>query len=122
MSAQYGSADLEEVVRCERLLLDPAARATADVVLSLLHPDFVEHGASGRVWDRHALMAALSEDPAVSGEGTDFVPVLVAEDVVLLTYRIAGPAGSLRSSVWVREAGAGWRLRFHQGTPSQASE
>ena len=40
----------------------------------------------------------------------------LAEDVVLLTYRVTGEPGSLRSSLWVRDSEAGWRLRFHQGT------
>lgn len=108
--------DLAEVVRRERELLDPARRAAPDRVRALLHPDFVEHGASGRVLDRAAVIAALSADPQVAGEGTDFTPVPLAPDVVLLTYRIAGPAGSLRSSVWTRDSAGGWRLRFHQGT------
>lgn len=108
--------DLAEVTRLEQLLLDPALRADPAQVEALLHPDFLEHGASGRVWTRDAMVAALSDDPAVAGAGADFVAVKLAPDVVLLTYRVLGPAGSLRSSVWVREADAGWRVRFHQGT------
>jgi len=110
--------DLAEVVRREQLLLDPGVRAAADRVQELLHPDFVEHGASGRVWNRAAVTAAPGADPEVSGEATGFSPVALAQDVVLLTYRIEGPAGSLRSSVWVHDPAAGWRLRFHQGTRS----
>ena len=66
--------DLAEVVRRERQLLDPAVRARADQVETLLHPDFVEYGASGRVWDRAAIIAALVADPQVSGGWIDFVP------------------------------------------------
>jgi ribonuclease HI len=114
-------ADLAEVVRRERLLLDPAVRRAPDRVHELLHAEFVEHGASGRVWDRAAVAEALAASAEVSGEATDFVPVALSRDVVLLTYRILGPSGSLRSSVWVRDAGQ-WRLRFHQGTRSVADE
>jgi hypothetical protein len=38
---------------------------------------------------------------------------------VLVTYRAEPPeadGASLRSTVWVRDAGT-WRARFHQGTP-----
>jgi hypothetical protein len=108
--------DLAEVTRLEQLLLDPALRADPAQVAALLHPEFVEHGASGRVWNRDAMVGALSSDPAVAGAGADFVAVKLAPDVVLLTYRVLGPTGSLRSSVWVRDDGAGWRVRFHQGT------
>ena len=111
--------DVAEVVRSERLLLDPTVRAVPGRVRELLHRDFVEHGASGVVWDREAVTAALADAPDVVGEAVDFAPVPLAQDVVLLTYRITGAAGSLRSSVWVREP-VGWRLRFHQGTRSAA--
>ncbi len=43
-------------------------------------------------------------------------PVVRADDVVLLTFRIVGEVDRLRSSVWVRDSHLGWRLRFHQGT------
>jgi hypothetical protein len=103
--------DLAEVVQRERLLLDPALRASSKRVRELLHPQFIEFGASGRVWDRTRIIAAMGADSAVSGEGIDFAPVALADDVVLLTHRITGPAGSLQSSVWVRTP-SGWLLRF----------
>lgn len=110
-------ADLDEVVDLERELLDLDVRARGDRVAALLHPDLLEHGASGRVWDRDGVVEALPSDPAVTGEAGDFSPVRLAEDVVLLTYRITGPRETTRGSVWVRDEVAGWRLRFHQGTP-----
>jgi hypothetical protein len=110
--------DLDEVVRRELLLLDPTRRAAPDDVSALLHPDFREHGASGRVWDRGAIVAALATDPAVTGDAVDLAPIALAPDVILLTYRITSPTsdGSIRSSVWVRDVDGEWLLRFHQGT------
>jgi hypothetical protein len=110
--------DAATVVALERRLLRPAARADADRTRALLHPEFVEFGRSGRVWDREAIVAAMASDPGVSGEAVDFRPEHLAADVVLLTYRITGPDGSLRSSIWVRGADGDWTLRFHQGTRS----
>lgn len=49
---------------------------------------------------------------------TDLSAARLGEHAILLTYGIAGPDGSLRSSVWVREPGSGWVVRFHQGTGS----
>ena len=66
------SDDLADVVRHEQELLDPAVRARPDLVEALLHPDFVEYGASGHVWDRAAIVEELAERPQVSGRATDF--------------------------------------------------
>jgi ribonuclease HI len=106
-----------EVGALERRLLDPSVRADVVAVDALLHPDFVEFGASGRVWDRPATLAALAaESDTTVIEVFDLVGEQVAEHVVLLTFRTRR-AGRLavRSSVWVRD-GDRWRVRFHQGT------
>lgn len=108
--------DLAEVVRRERRLLDPAVRCRPEEVEGLLHPEFVEIGSSGKIWDRPAIIAALSADPAVPGEPVDVEPRRLCDDVVLVTYQVTGAPSTLRSSVWVRGPVAGWRLRFHQGT------
>ena len=113
---QYGDPDLDEVVRLERQLLDPSVRADRDRVAALLHPEWMEYGASGRIWTRDSVIDALAADPAVSGTATDFSPVRLADDVVLLTFRIVGEVDRLRSSVWVRDSHSGWLQRFHQGT------
>jgi hypothetical protein len=113
-----GDEDRAEVVRRELLLLDPAVRADRHRVLALLHPDFVEFGASGRVWDAGAIADALAADfEPLRGRATDLFPVSLSVDTVLLTYRIADQERpSLRSSVWLRNADGEWLLRFHQGT------
>lgn len=122
--------DLRDVIHREHRLLDPSVRARADDVDTLLHPDALEHGASGRVWDRDSIIAALLANPASPaddvpdgpGEPVDVSAERLTDDVVLITYRIAGPPGSLRSSIWVRTPEIGWRLRFHQGTPLPAEQ
>jgi ribonuclease HI len=109
-------AETAAVIELERLLLRPDIRADRHRVKALLHQDFQEFGASGRVWDRETIVDALVADPEVPGAAEAFAPVRLAEDVVLLTYRVRGESGSLRSSLWVRDSTAGWQLRFHQGT------
>ena len=112
------SGDIAAVMTREKQLLDPRARAQPDVVADLLHRDFREHGASGGVWDHASTVRMLAADPGVTGEAHDFAAEQLAEDVVLLTYRLDGPRPSLRSSVWCRQPDGAWRLRFHQGTPT----
>jgi ribonuclease HI len=76
-----------------------------------------EIGASGRLWDRDAIVAALADDPGEPTRVSEVTARFVADHVVLVTYT-AEQAGvrSLRSSVWVG-GGDGWRVLFHQGTP-----
>ncbi len=101
----------------ERRLLEPAVRRSEEAVLSLLHEDFREFGASGRIWDRQSMATALSADPGVAVNAHDMHGARLGDNVVLVTY-VAETAGrvSLRSSVW-RRGDDGWRLFFHQGTP-----
>jgi hypothetical protein len=110
------ASDVSTVVELERRLLRPEIRSDRHRVEALLHRDFLEFGASGRVWDRETIVEALEADPTGPGAAEEFTSVRLAEHVVLLTYRVSGRAGSLRSSLWVRDGAAGWQLRFHQGT------
>lgn len=123
MDDNDGTEDRAEVVRREFLLLDPVVRADLGRVRALLHPDFVEFGASGRIWTAATLVEALAANSVPLGQGAavDLIPVSLSVDTVLLTYRIDEQARpSLRSSVWLRSAEGEWLLRFHQGTPAPA--
>jgi ribonuclease HI len=115
-----GDDDRTEVVRRELLLLEPGVRADRRRVRGLLHVEFVEFGASGRVWNAEAMVEALASDSAPVRLGvTDLNPISLSADAVLLTYRIEdSERPSLRSSVWLRNDDGDWLLRFHQGTPA----
>ncbi|MDH4059537.1 MAG: nuclear transport factor 2 family protein [Aquincola sp.] len=116
----------------EAALHRPAVRADRARMNALLHADFVEFGRSGQVWTRQATLdefggtQATADGPTIHAQ--DFALHRVADDVVLLTYRSAHVDAdgrrhrwSLRSSVWQRVPD-GWRLRFHQGTPTEAPQ
>jgi ribonuclease HI len=112
-----GDEDVAAVLRRELSLLTAEYRADPARVRSLLHPDFREFGASGRVWDRTTVAGALAPESPITARAEEVVPVRLADDVVLVTYRaVASGVSSLRSSVWVRSAQGAWLLRFHQGT------
>ena len=110
----------------EDALLDPAVRASGALLDDLLAPDVVEFGASGRRYDREALVRLLAAHPRTDGVVIeDFVLRRLAPDVALVTYRsrhgdepggTGGPRAN-RSSIWRRDE-TGWRLVFHQGTPA----
>ena len=94
---------------------------------SLLHPDFVELARSGRRYSRNDVLEEFEGGRAMEPvHAQDFDLAALAPGIALLTYRSAhiGPTGdlfrhSLRSSLWIETPG-GWRIRFHQGTPTEA--
>lgn len=102
----------DEVLRLELRLLDPAVRADRAQVERLLHPEFREIGASGRLWGRDEIIAALEADPGSGATASEVDVRLVAEGVALLTY---ATGDARRSSLWVLGED-GWRVLFHQGT------
>jgi hypothetical protein len=108
--------DLAEVVRRELLLLEPEVRNDPARVLALVHPDFREHGASGRVWDA-ATVPGATAGTTERIRATGVRARRLGPDAVLVTYTSdAAGRRALRSSVWVREQGREWLLLFHQGT------
>jgi len=112
--------DHADVRALELRLLDPGVRRDRAAVERLLHPDFDALAASGRVWDRPSIVAALAAEPGGRVDVSELAASTLGADVVLVTYRAVQPGGpaSLRASVWVR-ADQGWRVRYHQGTPAE---
>jgi ribonuclease HI len=119
---EAGSA-VEQVRSLELQLLDPAMRRDRAAVERLLHPDFVEIGASGRVWDGHSVLDSLGADTRSAPVVSELQAKWLSPDAILVIYRAQRPTGtaSVRASVWLRDA-HGWRVRFHQGTPVTSSE
>jgi hypothetical protein len=116
-------ADAAEILRLESLLLKPEVRRDRRQVEDLLAEDFVEFGASGRIWSRDAILTELEIESYAPPVLEDFECRMLSPDVVLVTYRTVRTNIQnaerdevvLRSSIW-RHAERGWRLSFHQGT------
>jgi hypothetical protein len=108
--------------RLELLLLEPSVRADRDALERLLHPDFAEHGASGRAWTRGEIIEALLAEPGEPAPGVEQLRAeTVAPGVVLVTYTsVRDDRRARRSALWLATP-EGWRLRFHQGTPVPAA-
>ena len=113
----------EEFRMLEESLLRPDVRRSAEELDALIADDFVEFGASGRVFSKQDVLEAAAADelPDVRLPLSSCAVKMLSEWVALLTYRsvTSGPKGAIasaiRSSVWVHD-GRRWRLRFHQGT------
>ena len=105
----------------------PAARSNPGRLDGLLHDAFVEIGRSGQSYSKADILKGLDSERF---DGTvwsqDFSIAVLAEGVALLTYKTArlerggdGSRYTLRASLWQRTV-SGWRMRFHQGTPTDA--
>lgn len=121
-SRPVAKAVAAELLRAEMLLLDPAVRRDQERVSALLADDFLEFGASGRVWTRSQILELLATERYEPPVMEDFACHGIAPDVVLVTYRAVRARGqssqrdvTLRSSLWTKRAGK-WKARFHQGT------
>ncbi|MEV0111358.1 DUF4440 domain-containing protein [Nocardia sp. NPDC050799] len=122
MNEQPSNADaVNAAVAGELRLLDPEVRSSAELMSELLDPDFREIGASGRWWIRSDIIAALVDESRPSDRRiavSDMQATLLAADIVQLTYTSENCGQRAhRSSVW-RRSELGWRLYFHQGTPT----
>ena len=115
-----GNVDIERVVRLELDLLLPAVRADPALLEAVLHADFIEHGSSGRIWTRQAIIDELPLEGATTPRTTalDVDAQHLTEDTILVTYRTTSAIrNAVRSSVWLRLPDGDWQIRFHQGTP-----
>ncbi|SOD72684.1 hypothetical protein SAMN05892883_2038 [Jatrophihabitans sp. GAS493] len=123
------SVDVQAVVECELALLSLSVRRTQRLVDELLDPDFQEIGASGRLWNRADISAALaaegSDQTPHSGHGgvieaSEMTSRVLAADLVLLTYvslrHGRPPRRARRTSLWRLSPEGSWRLLHHQGT------
>jgi hypothetical protein len=103
----------------EESILDPAVRSDPARMRDLLAPGFTEYGASGRVFNRDTIIAALaSEGAKVLRRARGMKVQLIAPGAALTTWRVQRDDGiqTLRSSVWQQQADGRWLMVFHQGT------
>ncbi|HEY3980897.1 MAG TPA: DUF4440 domain-containing protein [Streptosporangiaceae bacterium] len=115
--------DVAEVLALERELQTPECRRDRARVMALLADDFIEVGASGRVWDRARTLDLLgaespagAESPTAVIEVRDLTGRIIADGLVMAHWDSArGGRRARRTSLWRRDA-AGWRLVHHQGT------
>lgn len=107
-------SDEEQVIALERSLLTDEVRSDRAAVAALLHQQWQEIGASGRLWSRDDVLDEIGPIEAVT---LDVITVSrISPDLILLVWRASSDDGTrLRSSLWQRMGGQ-WQQRFHQGT------
>ncbi|KQW26954.1 RNase H [Rhizobium sp. Root274] len=116
--------DLVEIRSLEQALHRPEIRRSRIELEGLLAEGFLEIGASGRAYDREAIITLLlEEEDDSSGElqTTNYALRPISKNAVLLTYeatrvyRDGSTRSTLRSSIWTHD-GTKWQMLFHQGT------
>ena|SRR6056297_3262299 len=120
---------LEHLRAAEVALHKPGTRHDPSKVEALLYHPFLEFGRSGVSYDRAEVIRFLASEELDSRIlSQDFAIMRLSADVALLTYRSASIDASgavskytLRASIWMCTPD-GWKLRFHQGTPSEPFE
>lgn len=125
--SQLSPALLQLICELEIRLHQPAIRHDRTQLDQLLHTEFAEFGVSGQAYSRQqTLNTVLQPVDNATIWSQDFALQMPAYSVGLLTYKSAriDEAGgvshyALRSSLW-QYAPAGWQLRFHQATPTEA--
>jgi hypothetical protein len=100
----------------EERLLQREVRSDEASLARLIADDFVEFGASGKVWNKSEVISGLKTEAFVTRLISDVEVRALADDVVLVTYICRSSTTSLRSSIWRREEKR-WQMTFHQGTP-----
>jgi hypothetical protein len=113
------------LARLEAELHHPGVPCSRERLEQLLHPDFHEVGRSGTPYTRRIVidhLASVTHPPPVESSG--HAVEWIGPDCALLSFRSAlrTPDGrltdaALRSSLWLN-GDSGWRLRYHQGTPT----
>lgn len=105
-----------QLIALELRLQDPSIRKDRAAVEELLSEGFREFGASGRIWDRAAILAELAAETPYEIISKNFEYLRLSDHLALLTYEASTPTRrTLRSSLWRLEADR-WRIFFHQGT------
>lgn len=90
----------KELLRLETALASRDAAAVEGGLDALIADDFVEIGASGRMWDAETIREDLRRSaPSDEVKVAAFETVTLADGVVLAFYRIDGPRPSYRSSI-----------------------
>ena len=116
---------LKTLQSLEMALHRPEVRSNRAELDRLLHPAFREFGRSGGIYERAEVLAEFADQPpAYAVWAQDFHVLPLSAGLALLTYRSAHLTGegglehcAIRSSLW-QLTPTGWRLLFHQGTPT----
>jgi len=109
------------IVSLEKSLHAEQVRHSKTKLACLLHDEFMEIGASGRIFDKKKIIKNLSSEESYNVLASDFEFVQLSPEIVQLRYKSVSTKRNnvtrhtLRSSIW-KINGTSWQILFHQGT------
>ena len=112
---------LDFFVDLEKSLHRKSIRRSREKLNDLLHEDFEEIGAMGKIYNKDQIIKELLTETPFSINASNFKLRMLADHLALLTYKTQNTARNhfarttLRSSIWKNE-GSTWKMIFHQGT------
>ena len=96
----------DRLFELEQRLAQVGRRLSAEDAGSLIAEDFVEFGASGKVWSKAEIIAAMSQWAPIERIVEDFRVRVLSASICLVTYKVIGVTKdrqaspfSLRSSI-----------------------
>jgi hypothetical protein len=118
---EISGEDHDGLRRLEESLWQAQHRFDRAHMENTLAPDFFEFGRSGRVYRTEDTLGVPFEPSEAKLPLPNFAVRMISADVALVTYVSEVKFSDVtetanRSSLWSRYP-AGWKLRFHQGTP-----
>lgn len=118
----------EQLLQLEKELLQTDTRRSQERLAALLAEEFIEFGASGKIYNKQQTLKALaSEDMSLQINLSNFSARRLAKNLALVTYQSEKRSDgtktlyALRSSIW-RQTRNGWRILFHQATPGNSGK
>ena len=114
------------VMNLECELLSPQVRRSDKRLGELLAHEFVEFGASGRIYDKRSIIDSLVQTESTESFTVDnFRMVTSSDEMAFVTYSCTARSAtgdivrkSNRSSLW-KLADGRWQIYFHQGTRTE---
>jgi hypothetical protein len=115
------------LIDLEKSLHRGSIRRSREKLNELLRDDFIEIGASGKIYNKDQIIEALLNETPFTINASDFELRLFSEDIAQLKYKTQNIVDTnllpttLRSSIWKKE-GTVWKMLFHQGTLVQVDK
>ena len=112
---------LEILINQEKKLHSYSVRASKGELELLLADEYIEIGASGKIYDKKETITMLMVSKPHEIKASDFQLNKLSTEMMQLIYRTEQRDNSqiirsaIRSSLW-KNYGVNWRLIFHQGT------
>jgi len=117
--------DIEKLQELEESLWKRKTRFNEQYMRNILAEDFFEFGRSGKMYTIDDSLSAPDQEINAVMPLKEFTVHEIDERVVLITYISEVQYDELevanRSSIWLK-TNVGWKLKFHQGTPTKFTE